>query len=72
MTSDGFSDVAAIDKGVGGRSLWTEDVGGGGSGKDSDGKGVARLDLGGFEWMAVGLCKLETWEAVTVAAVVLD
>jgi len=72
VTSDGFSDVAAIDKGVGGRSSWTEDVGGGGSGKDSDGKGVARLDLGGFEWMAVGLCKLETWEAVTVAAVVLD
>ena len=60
VTSDGFSNVAAIDKGVGGGSLWTEDVGGGGSGKDSNGEGMARLDLGGFERMAVGLHKLET------------
>jgi len=72
VTLDGFSDVAAIDKGVGGGSSWTEDVGSGGSGKDSDGKGAARLDLGGFERMAVGLRKLETWAAVTVAAAVLD
>jgi len=72
VTSDGFSNVAVIDKGVGGGSSWTKDVGSGGSGKDSDGEGAARLDLGGFERMAVGLCKLETWAAVTVAAAVLD
>jgi len=72
VTLDGFSDVAAIDKGIGGRSSWTEDVGGGGSGKDSNGEGAARLDLGGFERMAVGLHKLETWVAVTVAVAVLD
>jgi len=47
-------------------------MGGGGSGKDSDGEGAARLDLGGFEQIAVGLRKLETWAAVTVAVVVLD
>ena len=52
--------------------MWTEDVGGGGSGKDSTGEGMARLDVGGFERMAVGLHKLETWAAVTVAAAVLD
>jgi len=72
VTSDGFSDVAVIDKGIGSGSLWTEDMGGGGSRKDSDGEGAARLDLGGFERMAVGLRKLETWEAVMVAAAVLD
>jgi len=39
VTSDGFSDVVAIDEGVGSGSSWTEDVGSGGSGEDSDGKG---------------------------------
>jgi len=45
VTSDGFSDAVAIDEGVGSRSSWTEDVGGGGEGggEDSSKTGLGRL-----------------------------